>query len=142
MKPKYSNRNDFDFWTKVSTRWIDMDGFRHLNHAAYLSYMETARLHFYEFLGYDMHRWDQKTSTILASMEVDYLKQAAHPADFDVGQCVSRVGNKSFDISTAVFKEGDNSPIVQAKFILVVYDYVNNRSIPVPEDIQKHCRVS
>ncbi len=142
MKPKYSNRNDFDFWSKISTRWIDLDGLRHLNHAAYLSYMETSRLNYIQSLGYDMHRWDQTTSIILASMEVDYMEQATHPADFDIGQCVSRVGKKSFDISTAVFKQGDNLPIVQAKFVLVAYDYVNNRSILVPEDFKKHCRVS
>ena len=119
-----------------------MDGLRHINHAAYLSYMETARLNFYKDLGYGMHRWDQEISTILVSMKVEYLEQASHPAHFDVGQRISRVGNKSFDISTSIFKEGENIPILQAKFILVAYDYVNNRSIPLPDDIQKRCRVS
>ena len=119
-----------------------MDGLRHINHAAYLSYMETARLNFYKDLGYGMHRWDQEISTILVSMKVEYLEQASHPAHFDVGQRISRVGNKSFDISTSIFKEGENIPILQAKFILVAYDYVNNRSILLPDDIQKRCRVS
>ena len=142
MKPKQLSRDNFNFWTNVSTRWIDMDGLRHINHAAYLSYMETARLNFYKDLGYGMHRWDQEISTILVSMKVEYLEQASHPAHFDVGQRISRVGNKSFDISTSIFKEGENIPILQAKFILVAYDYVNNRSIPLPDDIQKRCRVS
>ena len=142
MKSKYSNRNDFDFWSKISTRWIDMDGLRHINHAAYLSYMETARLNFYKDLGYGMHRWDQEISTILVSMKVEYLEQAIHPAHFDIGQRISRVGNKSFDISTAIFKEGENAPVLQAKFIMVTYDYRNNRSIPVPENFQEHCIIS
>ena len=142
MKPKQLSRDNFDFWTKVSTRWIDMDGLRHLNHAAYLSYMETARLYLYESLGYDMHRWDQKIGTILASMTIEYFSQATHPSRFDVGQRITRVGTKSFDISTAVFKERDNTPIVQAVFILVTYDYVSNESIPVPEDFRKHLHVS
>ena len=119
-----------------------MDGLRHINHAAYLSYMETARLNFYKDLGYGMHRWDQEISTILVSMKVEYLEQASHPAHFDVGQRISRVGNKSFDISTSIFKEGENTPILQAKFIMVTYDYGNNRSIPVPANFQEHCNVS
>ena len=142
MKPKQLSRDNFDFWTNVSTRWIDMDGLRHLNHAAYLSYMETARLYLYESLGYDMHRWDQKIGTILASMTIEYFSQETHPSRFDVGQRITRVGTKSFDISTAVFKERDDTPIVQAVFILVTYDYVSNESIPVPEDFRKHLHVS
>ena len=142
MKPKQLSRDNFDFWTKVSTRWIDMDGLRHLNHAAYLSYMETARLYLYENLGYDMHRWDQKYGTILASMTIEYFSQETHPSIFDVGQRITRVGTKSFDISTAVFKERDDTPIVQAVFILFTYDYVSNESIPVPEDFRKHLHVS
>ena len=142
MKPEQLSRDNFDFWTKVSTRWIDMDGLRHLNHAAYLSYMETARLYLYESLGYDMHQWDQNIGTILASMTVEYFSQATHPSRFDIGQRITRVGTKSFDISTAVFKEKDNTPIVQAVFILVTYDYVSNESIPVPEDFRKHLHVS
>ena len=142
MKPKQLSRDNFDFWTRVSTRWIDMDGLRHLNHAAYLSYMETARLYLYESLGYDMHRWDQKIGTILASMTVEYFGQATHPSQFDVGQRITRIGTKSFDISTAVFKDGENLPITQAVFILVTYDYVNNESILVPGDFRKHLHVS
>ena len=142
MKPKQLSRDNFDFWTKVSTRWIDMDGLRHLNHAAYLSYMETARLYLYESLGYDMLRWNQKIGTILASMTVEYFGQATHPSQFDVGQRITRIGTKSFDISTAVFKDGDNLPITQAVFILVTYDYVNNESILVPGDFRKHLYVS
>ena len=142
MKPKQLTRDNFDFWTKVSTRWIDMDGLRHLNHAAYLSYMETARLYLYESLGYEMHRWDQKYGTILASMTIEYFSQATHPSRFDVGQRITRVGTKSFDISTAVFKERDDTPIVQAVFILVTNDYVSNESIPVPEDLRKHLHVT
>ena len=142
MKPKQLSRDNFDFWTNVSTRWIDMDGLRHLNHAAYLSYMETARLYLYESLGYDMHRWDQNISTILASMTVEYFSQATHPSSFDVGQRITRIGTKSFDISTAVFKERDDTPIVQAVFILVTYDYISNESIPVPENFRKHLHVT
>jgi acyl-CoA thioesterase FadM len=59
-----------------------------------------------------------------------------------VGQRISRVGNKSFDLLTAIFKEGENALILQAKFIMVTYDYRNNRSIPVPENFQEHCIIS
>ena len=42
LKPK-----DFDFWTSLQTRWNDMDALGHVNHTAFLSYMETARVDTY-----------------------------------------------------------------------------------------------
>ncbi len=134
------SRKDFEFWTTIHTRWSDMDGLRHINHAAYLSYMETARLDYYLHLGFAPERWDEEESTILASMQVDYIGQVSHPAVLEVGQRISRVGNKSFDILTAVFKEGEDTPIVRANFILVAFNYKSGRSIRVPDVFRNQCR--
>ncbi len=131
-KPQIYTRDDFKFWTSIRTRWGDMDGLRHINHAAYLSYMESARLDFYHYLGYEYTRWDMEVSTILAGMKIDYFQQAEHPATFDIGQSITQVGNTSFDIATAVFIKGDLIPVVQGLFTLVAFDYTSNKSIPVP----------
>ena len=48
LKPK-----DFDFWTTLRTRWNDMDALGHVNHTAFLSYMETARVETYIQLGFE-----------------------------------------------------------------------------------------
>jgi acyl-CoA thioester hydrolase len=117
-----------------------MDGLRHINHAAYLSYMETARLDFYIWLGFDPHRWDDENSTILVSMKVDYIGQVTHPAILEIGQRISRVGTKSFDLLTAIFLREESRPVVQALFTLVAYNYLEQRSIPVPEVFRRHCR--
>ena len=61
---------DFDFWTHVKTRWSDMDSLGHVNHTAYLSYMETARVDLYKQLGYKGINKAMDESTILASQEV------------------------------------------------------------------------
>ena len=65
-------RPDFDFWTGMTTRWRDMDSLGHINHAAYLTYMESARVDVYRKLGYSGIRKEQEESTILGSMEVNY----------------------------------------------------------------------
>ena len=49
LKPK-----DFDFWTSLHTRWRDMDALGHVNHTAFLSYMETARVDSYIQLGFEV----------------------------------------------------------------------------------------
>ncbi len=135
---KIYKRSDYDFWTTINTHWGDMDGLRHINHAKYLTYMETARLDLYQKLGHDMERWDMDSSSILASMEVNYLEQVAHPAVLEVGQRVSRIGTKSYDILTAIFKEDEDNPILQANFILVSINYKTGKTVPVPNEFKKY----
>jgi acyl-CoA thioester hydrolase len=137
---KIYKRTDFDFWTDIKTHWGDMDGLRHINHAKYLTYMETARLDLYHRLGHDTARWEQESSSILASVEVDYLEQAAHPSELEVGQRISRIGNKSYDILTAIFRKGEDAPILQANFVLVAINYKTGKTVPVPKEIRKYLK--
>lgn len=138
MRLKIYSRKDFDFWTTIHTRWGDMDGLRHINHAAYLTYMETARLDLYVQIGHDLDRWDQEESSILASMEVNYISQAVHPTTFEIGQRITRIGNKSYDILTAIFKKGKEMPVLQANFVLVSFNYDTNKTITVPDEFKKY----
>ena len=115
-----------------------MDGLRHINHAAYLSYMETARMEWMNKLGFINERWDAELGVILASVNVDYFSQIHHPEELEIGLVVTRVGTKSFDLLTGVFKKGKTELIVQATFILVAFNYNINKTIPVPDIIHKY----
>lgn len=135
---KIYKRSDYDYWTSIRTHWGDMDGLRHINHAKYLTYMETARLDLYTRLGHKMARWDMDSSSILASMEVDYLEQVEHPTELEIGQRITRIGTKSYEILTAIFKKGAKNPIVQANFVLVSINYKTGKTVPVPEEFRKY----
>ena len=103
MDIKRLHHSDLDFWTLMETRWRDMDSLSHINHAAYLSYMESARVDVYMQLGYSGIKREMDESTILASMEVHYFDQAFHPSKLEIGHRISRVGNKSFDFLAGIF---------------------------------------
>jgi len=135
---KKYKRGDFDFWSEIQTHWGDMDGLRHINHAKYLTYMETARLDLYKQIGHDLERWDQVESSILASMEVNYIGQAVHPSTFEIGQRITRIGTKSYEILTAIFKKGEENSILQANFVLVSINYNTGKTIPVPDEFKKY----
>jgi acyl-CoA thioester hydrolase len=138
MTIKINSRKDFDFWTTINTNWGDMDGLRHINHASYLTYMETARLDLYRQIGHNFERWDQAESSILASMEVNYISQAIHPSSLDVGQRIIKIGTKSYHILSAIFKKGEEIPVLQANFILVSINYNTGKTIPVPDEFKKY----
>lgn len=133
-------RDTYSFFRTYSTRWGDMDGLRHLNHAVYLTLIESARVDFYEYIGIPISSWGSGISAILASMKVDYFNQVYHPAELEIGQRIIRVGNTSFDILTGLFVKGGNEPVVQSVFTMVSFDYADNRPVPNPEKIRKYLR--
>ena len=67
---------DFTFKHKIKTRFKDLDAFNHVNNAIFLSYIEDARITFFQ-------RWnliDDKRSIIVAAVKIDYLRQINHPS--------------------------------------------------------------
>ncbi len=131
---------DFDFWHHLQTRWRDMDSLGHINHAAYLSYMESARVDVYIEMGYSGIRKEMNDSAILASMEVHYLEQIAHPTKLEIGHRICRVGKKSFDFLAGIFHADNKTLICSAIFRLVAFNYKKNCTITVPNQIKDRCR--
>ena len=131
---------DFDFWTHVNTRWSDMDSLGHVNHTAYLSYMETARVDLYKQLGYKGINKTMDESTILANVEVTYLAPLSHPSSLKIGHRIIRVGTKSYDLISGIYFISDDTLLCSAYFKLVSYNYKTNLSIIVPEKIRENCR--
>ena len=118
LKPK-----DFDFWTSLHTRWNDMDALGHVNHTAFLSYMETARVDTYIQLGFEGINKRMDKSTILANIEITYLAQLGHPSSLKIGHRIIRVGTKSYDLISGIFLQPDNTLVCSAYFKLVSFNY-------------------
>ena len=128
---KSLNLSDFPFNYELQTRWKDMDAFGHVNNAVFLSYIEDARITFFK-------RWnlsDGKRSIIMASAKIDYLRQIDHPSHLIVGERISRIGGKSFDIESAVFIKDVADAVATSMITCVCYDYEQNESVPVYKKI-------
>ena len=135
LKPK-----DFDFWTSLDTRWNDMDALGHVNHTAFLSFMETARVDAYIQLGFEEINNRMDNSTILGNIEITYLAQLGHPSSLKIGHRIIRVGTKSYDLISGIFLQPDNFLVCSAYFKLVSFNYKKNKTILVPEKIRYNCR--
>ena len=123
---------DFLFHHNIQTRWKDMDSFGHINNAVYLTYIEDARTTLFK-------RWNlksQNTSVIVASLKIDYFIQIKHPSKLIIGSKISRIGNTSFDIQSAIFIDGLKKPAALSLVICVCYDYENGQSVTVYDKIR------
>ena len=123
---------DFLFHHNIPTRWKDMDSFGHINNAVYLTYIEDARTTLFK-------RWNlnsQNKSVIVASLKIDYFTQIKHPSKLIIGSKISRIGNSSFDIQSAIFIDGLKKPAALSLVICVCYDYENGQSVTVYDKIR------
>jgi len=131
MMDKLARIENFSFTHKISTRWKDLDAFRHINNAVFLSYIEDARIIL-------LRRWNinyAEKSLIVASVKIDYLKQVKHPSSLIIGQKITRIGTKSFDISSAMFVQGQEEPVCVSTVTSVAFDFKLNQTVKVFKEI-------
>ena len=122
---------DFTFKHKIKTRFKDLDAFNHVNNATFLSYIEDARMLFFK-------RWKmniKEKSLIVASITIDYLSQLHHPSKLIIGQKVTRLGTKSFDILSVLFL--DNKPICISTVTIVCYNFISKQTVPLFKEIKE-----
>jgi len=137
MKIDYSEFriNDFTFTHRINTRFRDLDAFKHVNNATFLSYLEDARIVFFK-------RWNVDHSTrslIVASINIDYVNQVIHPSELVICQRISRIGNKSFDNFSVIFSK--NKVVCVSTVTIVCYDFKNKITVPVYSEIKKDFNV-
>ena len=123
---------DYPQHYEFKTRWKDIDSFGHVNNAVFLTYIEDARIMYFK-------RWNvagKKRSLIVASIKIDYLRQIEHPSDLIVGQKISRIGNSSFDIQSAIFLNNGPKPAANSVVSCVCFDYEQSKSVPVYDEIK------
>ena len=123
--------DNFPFHHSIKTRWRDLDAFRHVNNATFLSYIEDARILFFKRWGINL----KEKSLIVASVKIDYINQLKHPSNLIIGQKVARLGTKSYDIQSAVFEEKSKLLICCSIITSVCYDFINNKTVPLYKEI-------
>jgi len=132
--------------TPIQLRFKDIDLLGHVNNANHFTYIELARVHYFNHVAGEEINWS-KHGIILAKATIDYkLPVLINDKVFVYTKC-SRIGNKSFDLSYKIVKENPhpNLPqkgegetvLAEAMTVLVCFDYQKSASIPIPDEWKK-----
>lgn len=124
------------YWhaTPIELRWGDLDAMGHINNAKYLTYLEHARIRYFD----DILLWDghsMQRGMIMARVELDYKIPLTLAGEVVVYTRVSRLGSKSLDSQQQVvrYRDGQAEVAAAARVVLVVYDYNKGQSAPIPD---------
>lgn len=123
--------------TEITVRFADIDAFNHVNNAKFITYLEHARMHFFDDVIGNVN-WETE-GFILARAEVNYILPILLHDRIIVETRCTRVGNKSFDLSYRVIKTEDGNKIEMANGLTVQvgYDYKSKRTIPITDEWRK-----
>ena len=132
---------DFAHTHHVEVRLADTDAMGHVNNASYLTYVEIARVAYYEQVtgnALPIGTHGAEEGMILAEIRVTYRSPAFYGETITVETRVERIGRTSFGmvhrLTAPESRYGPARLIAVADSVLVSYDYQQERPIPVPDE--------
>jgi acyl-CoA thioester hydrolase len=124
----------FRYSTPIVVRFRDCDPLGHVNNAVYLTYLEVARFAYWNDVAGGRTFGD--ISYIMARAEIDYRASAKTGDILLVHLAVTGFGRTSFVFEYEIVDQ-DSQLIATAKTVQVMYDYAQNQSVPILEDLKK-----
>mgnify|MGYP003438936599 CR=1 FL=1 len=111
----------------MDVRFRDLDPLGHVNNAVFLSYMELARIRYFQRISPD---WLEEGHFVVARMEVDYLRPILLGDEVFVGVRTVGIGRSSLRMEHLVTANGESA----AKGL------EGGRPAPLPEAIRERIR--
>ncbi len=125
---------EYPFYHPITIRYADLDPQGHVNNATVLTYLESARLGYYEQVGIWNRHSGETTGMVVAHIDIDYLSPIFLNQQIHVGLRAARMGNKSLTFEFQVETISDTRLLVRGKAVMVAYDNRSEQSIPIPTD--------
>ncbi|MEY2942544.1 MAG: hypothetical protein RLY97_558 [Pseudomonadota bacterium] len=125
--PALLNPDRFPFHVDIATRFGDLDLNKHINNVAMVGILEDARVRFHAVSGF--HIALSGFGAMVASIAVEYLGQAFHPAPINVGVAATHVGRSSYTMMQLVRQEGRIVAFAEAVMVCVG----SNGPAPIPD---------
>lgn len=119
----------------ISVRWGDLDAFDHVNNAAFLVYVQEARIVWLSRLGAQLR--DETKMPVVAAASLNFRRQLGWPARIVVELSIARVGNSSLTIAHRIVAEDDATCLyADGEAVMVWIDPASGRSIALPEAVR------
>ncbi|RQG92003.1 acyl-CoA thioesterase [Natrarchaeobius chitinivorans] len=121
-----------EFTVEVPVRYRDLDPYDHVNHAVYVSYLESARVAYIDEV---FELSEDEISFVIANLEISY----GHPITLGdepvVALWVSDLGDSSCTMRYEIRVDGE--VVSTAETVMVNLDPETERPAPYPDDVRE-----
>jgi acyl-CoA thioester hydrolase len=125
---------------RIEIRWRDLDAFRHVNNAVYLTYLEEARDAWLEgMVPSGRSTWDY----VLARVAIDFRRELREEDEHVLASCrLVRLGRSSI-VTREEVRTLDGELSAEAEAVIVARDPETGRSRALtPEELEAFARVN
>lgn len=131
-RPAPMQRHDFKAFQHISTRWMDVDIYGHVNNVQYLSYFDTAVNAWYVENGL---LDPVKGSQIFLVVETGchYFAELTFPSSIAAGLKIEKLGSSSVVFRVGLFSGEDTATAAHGRFVHVHVDRASRRPVPMGE---------
>jgi len=117
--------------------WGEMDSLRHVNNIVYFRYFESARMAYFERVGFWTYMDETGVGPILASAGCRFRIPLAYPDTVSVGARVSGVEADRFVMQYVVVSHRHGKAAAEGEGLIVAYDYRASRKAALPDEIRE-----
>ena len=122
------------FRMPVALRWRDLDAFQHVNNSNFLTYLEEARIRWFESWNGE---WVNDTiAPLLAAVQLNYRMPIPYPADVAVELFAEKVGNTSLTVGHRIVSGDGTTLYADGHVVMVWIDRAGGRPVPLPEVVR------
>ena len=119
---------------EIPVAWGEMDAFRHVNNVAYLRYIESARIAYFE--GTKMSLEAIGAGPILASQTIHYRRPLTYPDRVKVSVTTTKFGTTSFVNAYRIVSD-KHGLAAEAETVCVWFDYKSGSKIAIDEPLRE-----
>ena len=130
-------KQSFTYYHPVTVRYGDLDPQGHVNNAAYMTYLEAARLGYYERSGIWSPASGDHTGMVVAHSEIDFLAPISYGQALRVGVRLEKMGTKSVIFDFLVEAADGSQAFARGRSVMVAYDNARETSRPIPPEWRK-----
>jgi acyl-CoA thioester hydrolase len=115
----------------IPVAWGEMDAYQHVNNIVYFRYFETARIHYFQKVGFDQASHGS-VGPILASTRCRFRFPVTFPDIVSVGARVARMDEDRFTMEYRVVSERAEKVAAEGEGVIVSYHYDEGRKTEIP----------
>ena len=128
------NHDQPTFRIPIPLRWSDLDAFNHVNNARYLTFLEQARIEWFDGIN---EPWvTPNTAPVVASTTLNFRRPIEYPASIFVELFTERLGNSSMVIGHRILAE-DGSLHCDGNVVMVWIDRQSGKASPLPDAVRR-----
>lgn len=122
---------------EIPVAWGEMDAFQHVNNIVYFRYVESARIVYFERLGFIEIMEQTGIGPILAETRCRYRRPLTYPDTVSVGARVSEIGEDRFMMEYRIVSHKLEAIAAEGEGTLVSYNYREKRKAPIPDRVRR-----